>query len=259
MQEIELALLLNDIIDKILKLTVMLNSCHFDSILHDEDSAVRDISWSVNIDFKFSLHVSMLSQSLTFREKIFQDAVTIFHWLLHSQNYTLLLICDSHKLAKKIILKDKQQNKKVLLHLIYKTFIFCAQNKKQNIIYELIYWHVCVSMFEIVEQHFIFIDIEKIILLSAEVTCLDACSIFKIIKISIKQKIWLNADHIHEICIENEYEIYNYAETKELVTCTIIIDIKTVHSVVKHTFIMKSKMNDFQINVKYCAILTKLT
>ncbi len=255
---IELALLLDDMVDKGLKLTVVLDSCHSGSISRGEDSAVRGIPWSVDVDSEFPLQVPVLPQSLASREKIFRDAVTTSHWLLHPQNYTLLLACGPHELAKEIILKDKQQYKGALSHLIYKALIFCAQNEKQNVTHELIYRHVCASMSEVAGQHPILIGTEKTTILGAEVARLDARSTFEIIKGPTDQEIWLNAGHIHGVCTGDEYGVYTYAEAKEPVTRITITDIEAVRSVAKHTSTMGSEADGFQIKVGYRAILTKL-
>lgn len=80
---IELALLLDDMVDKGLKLTVVLDSCHSGSISRGEDSLVRGILWSVDVDSECPLHVPLLPQSLASKEEIFRDTVTASHWLLH--------------------------------------------------------------------------------------------------------------------------------------------------------------------------------
>jgi len=82
---IELALLLDDMVDKGLKVTVVLDSCHSGSISRGEDSVVRGIPWSVDVDSEFPLHVPVLPHSLVSKEKILRDTATTSHWLLHPQ------------------------------------------------------------------------------------------------------------------------------------------------------------------------------
>ena len=87
---------------------------------------------------------------------------------------------------------------------------------------------------------------------------LHARSIFEIIKISVDQKIRMNAKFVHEICIENEYDVYVHTETKKLVNRITIIDVEVVHFIVKYISVMNSETDAFQIKIKYRVIFTRL-
>ena len=107
------------------------------------------------------------------------------------------------------------------------------KNKIENVTHKLIYRHVYANMFKIGEQHPIFIDIDKSTFQSVEVERLNARSIFEILQISADQMIRMNAGFLHEVCTENEYEVYVYAETKKLVNRITITNVEAVQFVVK--------------------------
>jgi hypothetical protein len=169
----------------------------------------------------------------------------------------LLTICDSHETAKEIQIEKKQHE--VLSYLICKAFYYCAQNKIENVTHELIYRHVYVEMFRISEQHFILIDIDKFTLRGAEMRRLNARSIFEIIQVSANQEIQINAEFLHQACIEDEYKVYVHTKAKKIVTRITIIDVETAQFVVRYTSVMSSEANNFQIKIKYRVIFTKLT
>jgi len=81
-------MLLDDMIDKELNLTVMLDSCHCGSISCGED-LVQSIPWNVEVDSESSLQILVLAQPPALKEKILQNTVTTSPWLLHPHDYTL--------------------------------------------------------------------------------------------------------------------------------------------------------------------------
>lgn len=255
---IELAILLDDMVDKGLKLTVVLDSCHSGSISRDGDYKVRGIPWSIDVDSEFPPHEPVLPQFLASKEKILRDTATTSHWLLHPQGYTLLAACGPHEVAIEIRLTARQQYHGALSHLICNAFGYCAQNEIQDVTHELIYRYVYASMFKVVRQHPILIGTKKSTLWGAEVARLDARSTFEIIKVSADQEIWMNAGFVHGACTGDEYGVYIHAAAKELVTRITITDVEAVHSVAKYTSAMGSEADCFQIKVGYHAILTKL-
>lgn len=133
------------------------------------------------------------------------------------------------------------------------------QNKIENVTHELIYRHVYVNMFKIDEQHFIFIDINKFTLQNVEMRRLNTRLIFEIFQVFANQMIRINAEFLHEICIEDEYEVYVHAKTKKFVNRITITNVKIVQFVVKCIFFMNSQANDSQIKIEYRVIFTKLT
>ena len=251
---IELAILLDNMVDKGLKVTVVLDSCHSGSISRDGDHKVRGIPWSIDVDSEFPLE-SMLPQSSASKEKILRDAATKSHWLLHPQGYTLLAACGPHERAKEIKLKETRG---ALSHFICKAFGYCAQNKIQDVTHELIYRQVYAYMSKVARQHPILIGTEKSTLWGAEVARMDIRSTFEIIKVSVDQEVWMNAGFVHGACTGDEYGVYVHAEAKELVTRITITDVEAVHSVAKYTSALGPDANGFRIQVGYCAILTKL-
>ena len=255
---IELALLLDNMIHKGLKLTVVLDSCHSGSISRCEDSVVRGIPWSVDVDSEFPLHVPVLPQSLVSKEKIFRDTATASHWLLHPQGYTLLAACGPHEREKEIMLKEKQQYHGALSYMICKALDFCAQNEIPDVTHEIIYRHVYANILKVAGQHPILIGTEKNTLWGAEVARLDARSTFEIIEVSTDQEIWINAGLVHGVCTGDEYGVYTHAEAKEPVTRITITDVEAVRSVAKHTSVMGPEAEGFQVEVGYRAILAKL-
>ncbi len=257
---IELAGLLDDMANKGLKLTVMLDSCHSGSISRGEDSVVRGIPWSVDIDSEFPLHVPVLPRLLGSEKKVFRDTATTSHWLLHPQGYTLLAACGPHERAKEIMLKEKQQYHGALSHLVCEALDFYAQDQIQDVTHELIYLHVCANMmFKVAEQHPILIGTENRTLLGAEVVRQNARSTFEIIKVPTDQEIWLNAGLIHGVCTGDEYRVYTHAEANEPVTRIIITDVEAVCSIARRTSTIGVEGYGLQIKVGYRAILTKLT
>lgn len=255
---IELAGLLDNMADKGLKLTVVLDSCHSGSISRGEDSVVRGIPWSVDVASEFPRQESKLSRPSAPKEKIFRDTATSSHWLLHPNGYTLLAACGPHQLAKEIMVKEKQQHHGALSYMIRKAFDFFAQKDTQEVTHELIYRHVNANMFKFQEQHPILIGTEKTTLWGTEVARLDARSAFEIIEVISDQEIWTNAGVVHGVCTGDEYEVYTHAEAKEPVTRITITNVEAVHSVAKRTSTMGLEDDGLQTRVGYQAILAKL-
>lgn len=83
-------------------------------------------------------------------------------------------------------------------------------------------------MFRVGEQHPILIGIDKFTLQGAEVGRLNARSTFEIIEVSADQMVRINAGFLHGGCTGDEYEVYVYAEAKELVNRITIINIEAV-------------------------------
>jgi len=254
---IELAMLLDDMVDKGLKLTVVLDSCHSGSISRGEDS-VRGILWSIEVDSEFPLHVPVLAWASASKEKILQDTATTSPWLLHPQGYTLLAACGPHERAIEIILTEKQQYRGALSHMICKALDFCAREPIQDVTHKLIHRHICTKMFKVAGQHPILIGAENTTLWGAEVARLYAHSSFEIVKVSAAQEIWMNAGLVHGDCTGNEYGVYADTEAKELITHIIITDVKAIHAVAKYTSATGSEADGFQVKVGYHAVLTKL-
>lgn len=213
---IELAILLDDMANKGLKLTVVLDSCHSGSISRKSDNKVRSIPWSVEVDNEFPLHESVLPQFLILKENNFRDAAITSHWLLHPHGYTLLTACGPHETAKEIRLKEEHHG--ALSYLICKAFFYCMENEIENVTHELIYRHVYANMFKVGGQHPILIGTDKSTLQGAEVGRLNVRSTFEIIQVSADRMIRLDAMFLHGACTGDEYEVYVHAEAKELVS-----------------------------------------
>ena len=253
---IELARLLDGMVHKGLKLTVVLDSCYSGSISRDEDSVIRGIPWSVDVDSEFPLDVPSLPQSLV-QKNVLRDTKSASHWLLHPQGYTLLAACGPHEVAKEI--KIGQQVQGVLSFLMCKAFESCAKEGIQDTTHETIYRYVSANMsIRFRRQHPILTGTKNTTLWGAEVTHLDARSTFEIIQGSADREIWINAGLIHGVCTGDEYKIYTHAGAKEPITGITITDVEAVHSVAKNNSVTGSEADSSQIRNGYRAILSKL-
>jgi hypothetical protein len=107
---IELALLLDDMVNKGLRLTVVLDSCCSGSISRRKDHLVRGIPWSVDVDSEFPLQAPTPCESVASKKRIFRNASTTSYWLLNPKQYALLAACGLHELAKEILSGKKRYN-----------------------------------------------------------------------------------------------------------------------------------------------------
>ena len=251
---IELAIMLDQMVNKGLKVTLVLDSCHSGGISR-KDANVRGIPWNVDAALEFPLDGSLLSQYLILKEKNFRDAAATSHWLLHPQGFTLLAACSPHERVKEI--KVSEDFHGALSYLICKAFGYCAQNKIGNVTHDLIYRHVLANMFRI-EQHPILIGSNKSTLRGVEARCTTARSTFEIIKGSAAQEICINAGLIHGVRIEDEYAVYVHAKAKDPITRLTIINVEDVQSIARYTFAKDSQAKDARVQVGYSVILTKL-
>ena len=80
----------------------------------------------------------------------------------------------------------------------------------------------------------------------------------EIIKIFANQEIWINAGLVHRVGTGDEYGVYTHAKSKDLIARITITDVKDIYSVARYSSGIWSEADDFQIQLGYRAILTKL-
>ena len=183
----ELALLLDDMVNKGLKATVVLDSCHSGSVSRGENYMVRRMPWSIDIDSEFPLQ-STSSGSLAVEKNTLRDAKLISPWLLCPQGYALLAACGPHERANEIRVGEQRYNG-ALSYCMLKALNFCAQNQIQDVTHELIYRRICAKMSKVADQHPILMGAKGTTLLGAEAARLNARFTFEVIKASSNQEI----------------------------------------------------------------------
>ncbi|MCJ1242791.1 hypothetical protein MMC14_010800 [Varicellaria rhodocarpa] len=253
---LELTLLLDDMVNKGLKATVVLDSCHSGSVSRHENHMVRGMPWSTDIDSEFPLQSTSYG-SLAVEEDILRNAKIISPWLLCPQGYALLAACGPHERANEIRVGEQRCNG-ALSYCMLEALNFCAQNQIQDVTYELIYRRICAKMSKVADQHPILMGAKGTTLLGAEAARLNAHSTFEVVKVSSDQEIWLNAGLIHGAHIGDKYIVRPHTEATDLVARIIITDVQAVYSVAKQIPIIASEGGSPRIKVGHCAILTAL-
>ncbi|KAL6713006.1 hypothetical protein ACLMJK_009402 [Lecanora helva] len=257
---IELAWLLDAMVSKKLRPTVVLDSCHSGSISRNEDSIVRGIPWSVDVDSEFPLDVPPLPQ-LSVRGKTLRNTETASHWLLYPHGYTLLAACGPHDVAREIKTGYSQQVHGAFSFLVCKAFKYVAQEGIKDVTHETNYRHVSANMSgRLKRQYPILAGKTDTTLWGADVGHLDIPSTFEIIQGSAYQEIWINGGLVHGVCTGDEYGVYTHAEAKESIARITITNVEAVRSIAQHTSATDSKSdsNSSQIKNGYRAILLKL-
>jgi hypothetical protein len=256
---IELALLLDNMVEKGLKLTIVLDSCCSGGISRKEDRLVRGIPWNFEVDLEFPLKVPMSCGSDPPKNRIFRNASIKSHWLLNPKRYALLAACGPHELAKEIFLKVKKQYNGALSYHVLKALDFCVRHRVQGITHKQVFQHIRAEMhINVAEQHPLLIGAEKTTFLGPEVSSSNAPSVYEIIEVYPNQEVSLNVGLIHGVCIGDEYVVKSHAESTEVVAHVIITTIHDVHSVAKLSTEISLKQNSPPIKVGYCAILAAL-
>ena len=256
---IELARFLDDMVNKGLKITVLLDSCHSGSISRGEDPIVRGISWNVDVDSEFPLQIQTPSKSLVSKKEILRDANNTFPWLLHPQGYTLLAACGPHELAKEICLGKKQQYYGALSYHVLEALDFYFRSNIQDATHELFYQRIRAKMHhKLVGQHPILIGAKRTTLFGTKVANRKSSSTCEVTKVSGDNEIWLNTGLVNGIYIGDKYTIYSQAEAAEHGTCVTITDIHATEAVAKPISSTGSKEDDHRIQVGFCATLTSL-
>ena len=252
---IELAPLLDDMVHKGLKLTVILDSCHSGSISRGEDSTIRSIPWNADVDSEFPPRVPQLPRPSIFRKHVFRDAVSTSHWFLYPKNWALLAACGPHEVAKEIRVTDAKRFRGAFSYSICKALDSYVPNEKQEITHDLVHRHASATMTKVTGQHPVLIGTEKTTLWGTEAVRLDTRAFFEITKVLSDQEVWLNTGHVHGSGTGDEYGVYSQTEPKEFITRITIIDVEAVHSIARH---IPSEVGGFQIEVGHSATLIKL-
>ena len=255
---IELALRLDSLSKKGLKTTVVLDSCHSGSISRDTNSNIRGLPWNADVDAEFPLKELTVHKPLISRGSDVRDARIISHWLLHPQNYTLLMACSPHERAKEIKVKATEQYHGAFSYLICKAFSFCLQTGKQDVTHQTIYRYVHANMSETIRQHPVLIGTENTTLRGDDISHQEIDTKFAVIKVSENGGIWINAGHLHGVITGDEYSIYNHATPEEQLARIVITNVEAIKSVARYICADDSDTSDLKVEVGHCAILSRL-
>ena len=255
---IELAILLEKLIKKGLRLTVVLDACHSGSISRSEDDLVRCMPWNDAVASEFPLPERPTSELLVSKESIYRDATKSPHWLLYPQEYALWAACGPHERARELRLGKERYNGCLSYHIL-EALDFCTRNQIPDITHEEMYQRVCAKMYsKEIWQNPVLLGTRRTTFLRPQEISRETRSTHGIIKIS-ERDIWLNVGLIHGSCIGDEYLIYLDAKATQLVARITITDVYALHSIATKSPNSPVPPEDGnQMKVGYCAVITTL-
>ena len=254
---IELAMRLDCMASKGLKLTVVLDSCHSGSISRNENPIVRSMPWNAEVGLEFPMQIPTLPTFST-SKNVFRDADVRSHWLLQPQGYAVLVACGPHELAREVCVGQERHNGALSYHVL-EALEFCLRNQIQYVTHEVIYERIRAKMhYKLADQHPILIGARRTPFSGVQIEKRNASSTCEVIKVSTNQKIWLNAGLINGVCTNDEYSIYPHAEATEIDVRVIITNVHATHAIAKQISSITSKEENVSIKVGYHAVLTAL-
>ena len=254
---IELAIRLDCMASKGLKLTVVLDSCHSGSISRNEDPLVRSVPWNAEVGSEFPLQVPTLPTFST-SKNIFRDADVRSHWLLQPQGYAVLVACGPHELAREIRVGQERHNGALSYHVL-EALEFCLRNQIQDVTHEIIYERIRAKMhLKLADQHPVLIGARRTPFSGVQTEKREASSTCEVIKVSADQEIWLNTGLINGVRTNDEYSIYPYAEAIEVDIRVIITDVQATHAAARRITSIASKEENIPVKVGHHAVLAAL-
>ena len=202
---LDLARLLEDMMNKNLILTIALDCCFSGSITRDNHSpTVRGLAWDDEIDAAYPPKELIDCPSTAHDLRVQRDAYWKFEWLQNPRGFTLLTACSPHEIAKELECKDDNKYYGALtfflLDTLRRTYSPATQLKIQSL-----YDRVCASFCALWdEQTPMLLGNRDVAFLGS--TCLPTAEYIAVYRKdgSLRMRI----GHEQRVCVNDEYEVY---------------------------------------------------
>ena len=252
---IELASSLDHLVNKGLKLTVILDACHAGGISRDDEPDVRGMSWSAEVAAEFPSRIPEVGSSFPFADTFYRDAQLKNSWLLNPHGFTLIAACEPHEQAKEIRVGRERFHGALSYHLL-EAFAFHSSDLNGTVTHDMVYRRVCAKMYAKVDgQHPVFIGSEATALIDSELPIERSSYTCEVVKVSSDDSIWLNVGHVHGFCIGDEFLIHTPSDAYGSVSVA-VTDVHALHAVAKPMSVRKLEPNTQRVLVGCHATLT---
>jgi hypothetical protein len=258
---IELATLLDDMVLKQLKLTVVLDCCHSGSITRNSYAVyvhVRGIPWDPTKTLANPLPALVEAQSLAPAKKGYRNGETDQHWLLRPEGYTLIAGCGPHEIAGECRGEDGR------IHGVFSYFLLgvlaTALNERLDITYGCIHRQLLAKFHvRLPRQHPILLGNKSAVFMHPRVHQREAHSSCNVVKASGTDQIWLNVGHAHGVCLGDVFVIqsvdFHALENPKDSKDTNKIRIKAVHALQSQAELIASASEGASIRAGWYATL----
>ncbi|KAI9663910.1 MAG: hypothetical protein M1821_007400 [Bathelium mastoideum] len=208
MRGIELAAILDSMVQQGLKLTVVLDCCHVGSLSRGSTISVRSMPWDDEIATAYPPQcLPAPPYSSRSVRSINRDASTNQHWLLKPREYTLLAACGPTERVVECRGKDGRAHG-ALTYFLFKT-LFMASAKAIEAALGDIYQQICAEMHVLLpNQHPMLLGNQSSMFLTAKVRAKSLEATNNVIDIRPDGRIWLNIGLAHSVCLGDEYAIF---------------------------------------------------
>ncbi|OCK72942.1 hypothetical protein K432DRAFT_451371 [Lepidopterella palustris CBS 459.81] len=110
LREVELAHIINTIVQKGVLVTLVLDCCFSGGVSREEDfNSIRSLSYSAKVDAAY-LPLPKESVSVPINNTGSRDGSMLPNWLINPDKYTILAVCGPHEVAREIALKDGKRH-----------------------------------------------------------------------------------------------------------------------------------------------------
>ena len=255
---IELALLLDEMASRGLRLTVVLDACHSGSISRTEYASVRGVPWNADVAAAFPFQVPTSETHAPPARDFYRDAATENQWLLHPRGYSLLAACGPHESAKEIHVGKERYHGALSYHVL-EALTFHSRTQVQRVTHEVIYRRICAKMYiKIATQHPVLIGHEASTFWDTKDIAKTPSSVCEIVQVSPNAEIWLNVGSVHGACIGEEYVVQSREGATDTSSKLIITDVQAVYSVAERISCEAREEDGSRVSVGCSATLTSL-
>jgi hypothetical protein len=231
MRGIELAAHLDRMVQKGLKVTVVLDCCHAGGLSRGRTISVRGMPWDGEVASAHPPQYPTEPMSpLILAESANRDASTTQHWLIKPRGYTLVAACGANELAAECCAKNGQAHG-ALTYFLYR-ILFRASTRNVCIALGDIYKQVCAELHvALPQQHPLLLGNPTSVFLTAETLGGPLGSSCNVTDISSDGRIWLNIGLAQGACPGDQYEIYSFEKigSRTMQDCAVYI-IADVHA-----------------------------
>lgn len=242
---IELALLLDSLVQKQLRVIVVLDSCHSGSVSRTDAApgTVRGIPWDEVAGKEFPLLYELQREmenaakedrerKKKVKDRVFRDAHVRSHWLLNPRGYGLLTACGPHEVARELDLGGEQWNGALSYHVL-EALDFCLRKGIENVSCDVIYRRVASKMYTtVVGQSPVLIGVKETIFIGDDVVQGKGVEAdCEVVKVGESGQIWLNAGLVQGVNTGDEYDVHLPGGAEEGRSRVVVTDVQAVQSV----------------------------
>jgi Caspase domain len=252
---IEIAALLDEMVQKDIKLTVVLDCCHSGGVSRDDKFAIRGIPWDNDIASIYPpVYRPCSSTSVEYGNR---DASTNQHWLLKPQGYALMAACGPNEIASECVGSEGRIHG-ALTHFLFKALSVASKNGAEVTIGD-IYGHICAELHvPLPQQHPMFLGNDKFIFLAPESRTKRSVIEGNVIDTFKGGRICLNIGYAQMVSLGDEYEIYAMTSIKgDITQKPIKYTITAVYALHSEAEQSHPTQNEVSVGKGWCAVLTK--